>query len=430
MDTAVEPLCDVTITIQIPSENLKDNYINCQQVVKITTAMSKQNRNDISPVKQLGLFVRMAKQLRRRSCFDFLSTYRSSVTMSWKQGSEIQISNLAKPDEEAFRSYLIDFRQFLLSESPVQVNKILNMAVNRARHITFREELIKLQADWKAINKRLLGIRRETESGTVLLYSGHELFLLWLNGTIFHPDVDAEELFSSLGELLDVTEVGYAKHVGLCSNFIVHLAAAVESGLNTNGFDLLNEFAPHTRPKFVFNVADEDRKAAVIRFWKWTKRFPQTLSVCEEHDQDTVIVVDGLDEGSPDLQGVKVELRSCCDSAVDRALAVIEFCLAYVDNAERHGPPSPKEPIEILEVEVRDRADIQVIKAALADYRLIWRRKVGRMRCAVHSMPPGARGFGVDLYHRGVGEESDSVFLQGCCTSFMEQVLDKLRQNV
>lgn len=389
--------------------------------------MAKRNREDITPVKRLGLFVRKAKQLRRLVCFSFLSTYKSSVSISWEQGSDIQITNLAKPDVEAYRSYLIDFRQFLLTESAVQVNKVLNMAVNRARHIALRDALMKLRREWKAISKRLHGLALETKDGPVSI-AGDDLFLLWLNGTIFHSDMEAEELFSSLGKLLDVKEVEYAKHVGLCSNFIVDLAAAIESGLNTNGLDLFNEFTPHTHPQFIFNIANGDQKTDIINFWRGTKRFAQTLSVCEQHDQDTVIIMEGFTEGSSNLQDVKVEMRSCCDAAVAKALAVIEYCLALTQNTQMLGPPPQKEPIAILESEMTDRNDIQVIRAALGDYRLIWERKVGRMRCAVHHMPPGARGFGADLYHQGVGEESAALFLQGCCLSFIEQVLDRLRK--
>jgi hypothetical protein len=389
--------------------------------------MGKQNRSELTPVKQLGLFVRRAKNLKRRACFDSISNYRSSVTMSWKQGEDIKISNLIKPDEESYRSYLIDFRHFLLNDSHVQVSRILNIVINRARHIAYREELIKLQSDWKEINKRLHGMSRDTENGLVPIHTGYELFMMWLNGTIFHPDVDAENMFSSLGLLMDVIEVEYAKHIGLCSNFIVHLAATVESGLNTDGFDLLNEFTPHTHPKFVINVANEEWKAAIIKFWQGTKRFPQTLSICEDHDQDTVIVVDGFDESTSSLQNVKVELRSCCQNAGQRASTVIQHALAWIDNAEKHGPP-PQKSIEILEVAVTNPDDIETIRTALADCRLIWRRKVGRMRCAVHNMPPGARGFGVDIYHQG-GHQGTAVFLQGCCQSFIEQVLDKLRQK-
>lgn len=45
--------------------------------------------------------------------------------------------------------------------------------------------------------------------------------------------------------------------------------------------------------------------------------------------------------------------------------------------------------------------DIQIIKSALNNYRLIWRRKIGNMRCAIHRMPPGVREFGVDLFMQG-----------------------------
>jgi hypothetical protein len=391
--------------------------------------MGKQNRSELTPVRQLGLFVRKAKGLKRRSCFDFISNYRSSVTMSWKQGENIQISNLVKPDEESYRSYLIDFRQFLLNDSPVQVNMILNMAINRARHIAYREELIKLQFDWKEIKKSLHGTSRETEKGTVQLHTGYEMFLMWLNGTIFHYDVDAENMFSSLGILMDEIEVEYSKYVGLCSNFIIHLAAVIESGLNTDGFDLLNQFTPHTHPKVVVNVANEEWKAAIIKFWKSTKRFPQTLSVCEEHGQDTVIFVEGFNESTSNLQDVKVELRSCCQNAVNRTVAKLQKALAWIEYAEKNGPPLLQESIEILEVEITDLKDMEAIRTALADYCLIWRRKVGKMRCAVHNVPPGARGFGVDIYHQGTREETNSVFLQGCCHLFIGQVLNKLKQE-
>jgi hypothetical protein len=391
--------------------------------------MSKQSRSDITPIKQFGLFVRKAKQLRRRPSFGSLSTYKSSVTMSWKQGSDIQITNLVKPDEEPYRSYLIDFRQFLLNDSSVQVNKILNMAINRARHIAYREELIKLRTEWKEINKRLSGISQETEKGAVLLHTGSELFLMWLNGTIFHPDVEAENTFLSLGILIDLIEVEYARHIGLCSNFIVHLAAVIESGLNSDGFDLLNEFTPHTHPKVIVNVTDQEWKAAIIKFWKGTKLFAQALSVCEEHDQDTVIVIEGFDESSSGLQTVKVELKSCCHSAVDRAIAVIQRALAWIEYAEKNGTLPQQESIKILEVEITNPNDIEAIRTALADYRLIWRRKVGKMRCAIHNMPPGARGFGVNIFHQRVREETISVFLQGCCRIFIEQVLHRLRQE-
>lgn len=363
------------------------------------------------------------------SAFEFLSTYQSSITMSWEQGGPLLITNLVKPEKESYRSYLIDFRQFLLAESHFRINKILKLAVNRARHVSLREEMIKLQEEFKEVNRHLRGIYRETENGEIVppTVSGYDYFLLWLNGTIFHTDPAAEELFDSLDILKDDTDVNFAKFVGLCSNFIIHLAAVIESGLKMNGFDLLNQFTPHTHANYVLEITSEEGKAAVIEFWQGTKRFAQTLSVCPEHDQDTVIVVGNFDENAPDPQNAKVELKSCCEATSKLAVKTIEYCLTWIDHAQKHEMPPQPEIVEILEVEITDPNDIQIIKTMLDDYRLLWRRKIGAMRCPVHRMPPGARAFGEDVFLQGDGRKNDSVFLQGCCLPFIQNFLKVLK---
>lgn len=373
--------------------------------------MNKVKNAAITPVKQLALFVKKAKQLRQRKFFDFIASYKSSITVLWQQGADLQITDLAKPDGESFRSFLIDFRQFIANESLIQVNKILKMSANRARHVAFREQLISLQTDWKEINK----------SEALKDFHG------WLNGTIFHVDPEAEAHFDSLGQLIDLVEVGYIKQIGLSSNFITHLADVVDQGLKVNGFDLLNDFTPHVKPGVTAKVEDERSKAAVIRFWQGTKQFPQHLYVCEDHDQDTVIVVHGLNQGASDLQGVTVELRGCCKQAVDAAAVTITKCLDLIDYWGSRGGPPQRGPVQILEVKVTDGREVENIRAALDDYSLVWRRRVGRLRCPVHHMPPGARGFGVDMYHQGANDKGDSVFLQGCCAPFLAQVLEGLR---
>lgn len=386
--------------------------------------MSK--RNNLTPVKQLSLFVKKAKQLKNLSCFDFLSGYKSSFSISWTQESGMQVNELVKPEENAYHAYLIAFRQFLLTESDTQVNKIINMAVARARHAAFQARLAGLKKDLKEINNYLHGLQQETPDGEFEI-SGQELFDLWLNGTLFHHDVEADELFSSLGLIKDLTEVDFAKYVGLYSNFIIHLSAAIEFGLETNGFDVLNKLSPHFDAKFVLEISAESDKAAVIKFWNSSKQFSQTLAVCEEHDQDPAIVVNDFDQDSADLQQAKVELRSCCRNAAENALARIHHALAWIDYLDKHGQIKQDKPIEILEVPVTNPHDLKIIKTALEDYRLIWRRKIGGVRCPVHRMPSGVRGFGVDLFMQGDGRETNSVFLQGCCLPFIREFLEKLR---
>ena len=69
-----------------------------------------------------------------------------------------------------------------------------------------------------------------------------------------------------------------------------------------------------------------------------------------------------------------------------------------------------------------------MIKTAVDDYRLIWRRKIGAMRCSFHHMPPGVRGFGVDLFMQGDGKDNNFVFLQGCCQEFINEFFGKLKK--
>lgn len=388
--------------------------------------MAKQQKSTLTTTQRLTLFVQKAHQMKRRSAFNSISSYEAGYTITWEQGSNLQVTNLNKPESESFRSYLIDFRHFIANESPIQLGGILNLSVNHARHIAFREQMISLQADWKEIDKDLPDTYRDTPEGQVIVHTGKDLFLLWLNGTIFHSDVEAEAYFESMGILKDIHEVDYAKHIGLCSNFIVHLAGVINTSLNANRFDLLNEFSPHVRAKVVATVADNESKAAAIRFWKGTRKFVQELCICDDHDQDPVIVVTGYEDGITDLKDVTVELRGCCPKAIDTAALKIKNSLDYIDCVERHGL-SPTKVVQILELEVTNETDINNIKAALDDYKRSWRKKVRRLRCQEHGMPPGARAFGVDMYHQGGSKNADGVYLQGCCTPFMEQVLKTLR---
>lgn len=89
--------------------------------------------------------------------------------------------------------------------------------------------------------------------------------------------------------------------------------------------------------------------------------------------------------------------------------------------------PIQEQPIKILEIPVINIEDIKIIKAPLDDYRQIWRRKIGNLRCVIHHMPPGVRGFGIDLFMQGNGNEDDLVFLQGCCREFIDGFFEQLK---
>lgn len=241
-------------------------------------------------------------------------------------------------------------------------------------------------------------------------------------GTVFHCDLEAEEFFDNLGRLRKIIEFRFVRYVGVCTNFIIALAADIESALKTNQVDLLNEFTSHVRPAVVMEVTDARTKEMALRFWGGTKNIPQNLFICEEHDQGVVLSVtdsaEGADNGRED---VKVELKGCCQPSIDKAVDVIRRALQWVDYLKTHGSPHSG-PVEIIELEVTDRELIGKIKSAVDHYLTGWRRSVGRMRCSIHHMPPGVRGFGVDSYHQSSDKTSQAVYVQGCCVAFLEHV--------
>jgi hypothetical protein len=388
--------------------------------------MSVEESSRILVADHLALFITKARQLQERAAFGAITRYKSSLRLSWSQESGIEEFNVELPDEEQWRSFLISFRHFIANDSPIQVNKTLKIVINRARHIAFRNDLIERLARWKEINNSLRDTSTEKEGVVLSTTRGYDLFLKWLNGTVFHCDLEAEEYFNNLGHLRKIIEFEFVRYVGVCTNFIVALAAVIESGLKTNQIDLLNKLSPHVRPTVIMEVTDGGIRDTALRFWGGTKNIPQNLYICEEHDQDIVLSVTDSGENATDgRELVKVELKGCCQPAIDRSVDVIRRALQWVDYLKVHGSPQSG-PVEIIEVEVTDRELIDKIKAAVDYYLTGWRKTVGRLRCPIHHMPPGVRGFGIDSYHQSSGQPSQAVYVQGCCVAFLEQVLASL----
>ncbi len=54
-----------------------------------------------NPQKQIESFIKKARDLSLRASYEFLTGYKASIELSWKQGEQaIKVSNLVKPDIE------------------------------------------------------------------------------------------------------------------------------------------------------------------------------------------------------------------------------------------------------------------------------------------------------------------------------------------
>lgn len=391
--------------------------------------MAKKTQLTRTQVERLSLFISRARRLPERESFKFLTSFKSSIQISWHEGEDVKLSNLRKPEVEQFRSFLIDFRPFVSKKEPVHVESILKICINKARHISFRERLILLREEWLSARSMISKVMRDDGiSGEAeVLYTSEEHFQMWINGNIFHIDLEAESFFERQGELMThLFEVRAAKYIGWCTNFIMQLASIIQIGLNNNDFDYVNEHTPHNVAKVVETVS-ENSKNAVIEFWKGTREFRQNFATCDEHDQDPIIVVTGYQEGVTDYTDVHVEIRACCHNAINSGLQTISNSLAWIEFLTQN-PDYNAGSVTIKEIEVTSPTDIENIRQALLDYKLVWRRAVGSMRCAIHSMPPGVKAFGEDTFHQGHEKtySGSAVYFQGCCKTFMGEVLERL----
>jgi hypothetical protein len=177
----------------------------------------------------------------------------------------------------------------------------------------------------------------------------------------------------------------------------------------------------------VAEVIDEQLKALVFRFWLGTKDVPQFPSFCTSHDRPVNIVISGVKKDKDDLFDLKVKLRGCCHSAIEGELKRIVNAMNWLEYLQTHGAPQSSAPVQIIEIEITNENDVRYLKDALDDNRREWRKKIMPLRCEEHRMPAGIWGLGQDTYSQHGHKPTDSVFLQGCCTSFLHRVIDVLR---
>lgn len=177
----------------------------------------------------------------------------------------------------------------------------------------------------------------------------------------------------------------------------------------------------------VAEVVDEHLKDLVLRFWVGTKNVPQQPFLCTIHDRPVNIVLEGIKKDSGDLFELKVRLRGCCHNAIENELQRIVKAMSWLEYLQTHGAPQNPTTVEIVEIEITIEDDARNIKDALHDNRREWRKKIAHLRCEEHGMPAGIWGLGNDTFSQHGKETTDSVFLQGCCATFLNLVIEVLR---
>ncbi len=109
--------------------------------------------------------------------------FNPGLTINWNKMQGLRFVS-REPDETSLRAFLITFRQFVLNNEPIFINKIYNLCHKYLISDKLKEYLIKSRKDWKEAQK---------STGIILVYNKRELnpeFItdLWINGYYFHCD--------------------------------------------------------------------------------------------------------------------------------------------------------------------------------------------------------------------------------------------------
>lgn len=159
-------------------------------------ASPNQHNGVVTPVEHLNLFVQKVEQLQGLRIFEE-GNWQSSFTLSWERAKGMTLG-AKQPDEELFRSFLLDFRRFITQgakgDQRLYLPHVFNVAHQAIRSEELRGRLVEARAEW----------RKTVEHGNVALVwngkrlSPEEIADYWINGWYFHDDAGKREFLTRL----------------------------------------------------------------------------------------------------------------------------------------------------------------------------------------------------------------------------------------
>lgn len=131
--------------------------------------------------EQLSLFVQRVDEIRRRPLIQ--NEFNPGISINLDKISGLKFV-LRQPNEDILRSFLLTFRQFLLNDEPINMNRIYNICDRYITSDKLRESLRHSRRKWKVEMKRghfSLNISGEN-------FTPEFIIDLWVNGFYFHTD--------------------------------------------------------------------------------------------------------------------------------------------------------------------------------------------------------------------------------------------------
>ena len=199
--------------------------------------MSRKKKKQMRSEKQLELFVRRVRELGNLRLVQEEMGYNLSLSFDSEAGLE---SKLSGPDEEALRSYLLTFRQFISPNEPVYVNYIYNLCFEYLdSNNELRDYLLQSRQVWRnALNTGFMGLTFNEQQ-----LRPEEVASLWINGFYFHSDDDKYERLSELLSSLAMpfVKANFYQFIITATRVIAYLGNFVDQALKLGHFRFKQE---------------------------------------------------------------------------------------------------------------------------------------------------------------------------------------------
>lgn len=183
---------------------------------------ASSSADSFSPREQLELYIERVKELEDtrmlRNGFD------TSLSMKWDRIQGIRFES-NEPDNDDLRSFLVTFRQFIMHEEPIYLDKIYNICHQYITSNILKGYLTESREIWKKqLSHGRLGLVINEK-----YISPEYVTNLWINGYYFHNDpIKLRKLKSLLPDENLLIKHAFLSHLSQATHQVLYVCFIIE----------------------------------------------------------------------------------------------------------------------------------------------------------------------------------------------------------
>jgi len=172
----------------------------------------------VTSIDVLRLFIERAGNLRTST---FIQSAFVPHLQTKKSGTAPVSTTIAEPDEDALRSFLMTYRQFISNDEPIYIYKVFKLCYTHITDSKGRALLADARKEWKALEAG--GMLQLVQNGRAI--PSKEIQDLWINGYYFHNDQAKKKQLNTLSRgCQEEARYQFLAHVYEATRVILYVA--------------------------------------------------------------------------------------------------------------------------------------------------------------------------------------------------------------